>query len=42
MQLTHLCSCAPEMRELEAVLLQMLGTGRARDMPETGPSLTES
>ncbi|MEV7802626.1 SAM-dependent methyltransferase [Microbispora sp. NPDC088329] len=34
MQLTHFCSCAPEMRELEAVLLQMLGTGRARDMPE--------
>ncbi|MEO3876648.1 SAM-dependent methyltransferase [Nonomuraea sp. B12E4] len=34
MQLTHFCSCAPEVRDLEGVLLAMLGTGRARDMKE--------
>ncbi|GGK78998.1 hypothetical protein Ppa06_40550 [Planomonospora parontospora subsp. parontospora] len=34
LQLTHFCSCAPEVRALEGVLLKMLGTGRARDMPE--------
>ncbi|GII04857.1 hypothetical protein Pta02_68650 [Planobispora takensis] len=34
LQLTHFCSCAPEVRDLEGVLLAMLGTGRARDLPE--------
>ncbi|MFB4282313.1 SAM-dependent methyltransferase [Nonomuraea sp. MTCD27] len=34
LQLTHFCSCAPEVRALEGVLLTMLGTGRARDMKE--------
>ncbi|GAA3124475.1 SAM-dependent methyltransferase [Planomonospora alba] len=34
LQLTHFCSCAPEVRALEGVLLTMLGTGRARDMSE--------
>ncbi|MEU4575894.1 SAM-dependent methyltransferase [Nonomuraea sp. NPDC023979] len=34
MQLTHFCSCAPEVRALEGVLLAMLGTGRARDLKE--------
>jgi SAM-dependent methyltransferase len=34
LQLTHFCSCAPEVRALEGVLLSMLGTGRARDLKE--------
>ncbi|MCK2218807.1 SAM-dependent methyltransferase [Actinomadura sp. ATCC 31491] len=34
LQLTHFCSCAPEVRALEKVLRTMLGTGRARDLAE--------